>query len=187
MGSMDSEGHLMAKVARKAKTPANKGASRKPGGRRAAGSDVEMIFSSSDPSLPVSLLRTREAVLTHMRPILRAHGVTEQQWRVLRSLNEKTPISKTLLADRSTLLMPSLLRILKDLERVGWLEMPSSTTNARLSDVKLTKEGAAYARKVAASLSARNRIIKGAIGDDKVSRLFQLLGEVEAELSKLSF
>jgi len=184
---MDSEGYLMAKTARKVKAPANKGVSCKPGSRRVAEGDVELIFSSSDPSLPVSLLRTREAVLVHMRPILRAHGVTEQQWRVLRSLNEKFPISKTLLADRSALLMPSLLRILKDLESGGWLETTSSKSNSRLSDVRLTKKGATYARKVAASLSARNRIIKGAIGDDKVSRLFQLLSEVETELSKLSF
>ena len=37
-------------------------------------------------SLPMSLLRAREAVMRHFRPSLRDHGLTEQQWRILRAL-----------------------------------------------------------------------------------------------------
>src|SRR5208283_3623306 len=37
-------------------------------------------------SLPMSLLRAREAVMRHFRPSLRRHGLTEQQWRILRAL-----------------------------------------------------------------------------------------------------
>jgi hypothetical protein len=35
-------------------------------------------------ALPIALLRAREAVMVRFRPILRYHGVTEQQWRVMR-------------------------------------------------------------------------------------------------------
>ena len=37
-------------------------------------------------SLPMSLLRAREAVMRQFRPSLRDHGLTEQQWRILRAL-----------------------------------------------------------------------------------------------------
>ena len=37
-------------------------------------------------SLPMSLLRAREAVMRQFRPSLRNHGLTEQQWRILRAL-----------------------------------------------------------------------------------------------------
>ena len=37
-------------------------------------------------SLPMSLLRAREAVMRQFRPSLREHGLTEQQWRILRAL-----------------------------------------------------------------------------------------------------
>ena len=37
-------------------------------------------------SLPMSLLRAREAVMRQFRPSLRSHGLTEQQWRILRAL-----------------------------------------------------------------------------------------------------
>ena len=41
-----------------------------------------------DRSLPMALLRAREAVMSRFRPLLHAHGVTEQQWRVIRALVE---------------------------------------------------------------------------------------------------
>ena len=39
-------------------------------------------------NLPRLLLEAREAVLAHTRPDLRAHGLSDQQWRVLRVLGE---------------------------------------------------------------------------------------------------
>jgi hypothetical protein len=38
-------------------------------------------------SLPMALLKAREAVMVRFRPSLRAHGLTEQQWRVLRIMS----------------------------------------------------------------------------------------------------
>lgn len=37
-------------------------------------------------NLPLSLLRAREAVLCHFRPILTQFGLTEPQWRIIRAL-----------------------------------------------------------------------------------------------------
>lgn len=139
----------------------------------------------SERSLPVSLLRAREAVMTHMRPILRSHGTTEQQWRVLRALNETSPLDKTSLADRSALLMPSLLRILKDLQRAGLVRMVKLPSNARLSGVVLTAAGADYVKKIAGSLAAMGHVVRTAIGNDVVEELLGLLGKVEARLREL--
>jgi homoprotocatechuate degradation regulator HpaR len=67
-------------------------------------------------SLPMSLLRAREAVMRHFRPSLRDHGLTEQQWRILRALASIDAIEVTELARVAFLLGPSLSRILRDLE-----------------------------------------------------------------------
>jgi homoprotocatechuate degradation regulator HpaR len=139
----------------------------------------------SERSLPVSLLRAREAVMTHMRPILRSHGTTEQQWRVLRALNETVPLDKTSLADRSALLMPSLLRILKDLQRAGLIRLVKSTSNARLSGVALTASGSDHVQEVSGSLAAMGQVVRTAVGADLVEELLDLLGEVEARLREL--
>ncbi|MDO9215991.1 MAG: homoprotocatechuate degradation operon regulator HpaR, partial [Lacisediminimonas sp.] len=37
-------------------------------------------------NLPHLLLQAREALMTRFRPFLNANGITEQQWRIIRSL-----------------------------------------------------------------------------------------------------
>ena len=59
-------------------------------------------------SLPMSLLRAREAVMRQFRPSLRNHGLTEQQWRILRALTAVDEIEGTELAHMALLLGPSL-------------------------------------------------------------------------------
>ena len=138
-----------------------------------------------EKALAVSLLRAREAVMFHMRPVLRTHGTTEQQWRVLRSLNTTDPIDKTSLAQRSMLLMPSLLRILKDLKAEGLIRLVRSPTNRRLSGVILTARGAEYASKVSADIGAKNIIVRKAIGESTVDDLLALLRKLEFQLLTL--
>jgi hypothetical protein len=70
-------------------------------------------------SLPMSLLRAREAVMRQFRPSLRRHDLTEQQWRILRALAAIEAIEVTELARTAFLLGPSLSRILRDLEARG--------------------------------------------------------------------
>lgn len=66
-------------------------------------------------SLPMALLRARDAVMSRFRPLLAAHGVTEQQWRVIRILGESGPLDATELSKRCVILMPSLTRIIRTL------------------------------------------------------------------------
>ena len=67
-----------------------------------------------DRSLPMVLLLAREAVMERFRPMLRDFGVTEQQWRVLRSLEEVGAMDLGDLAESCRLLGPSLTRIVRD-------------------------------------------------------------------------
>src|SRR5215472_5009922 len=68
-------------------------------------------------SLPMALLRAREAVMRLFRPGLRQRRVTEQQWRILRALAHAGPLEISELAETTCLLAPSLSRILPELER----------------------------------------------------------------------
>ncbi len=53
--------------------------------------------------------------MSRFRPLLAAHGVTEQQWRVIRILGESGPLDATELSKRCVILMPSLTRIIRTL------------------------------------------------------------------------
>jgi homoprotocatechuate degradation regulator HpaR len=141
--------------------------------------------ASQERALPVSLLRAREAVMLHMRPILRAHGFTEQQWRVLRSLNAVTPMDKTTLASRATLLMPSLLRIVKDLETLGLLRAVPSQNNRRLTRIILTSKGAATVERGSKDLARMGHVVRDQIGGEDFDELIRLLNLAEARLIQL--
>src|SRR3954467_12736522 len=82
-------------------------------------------------SLPMSLLRAREAVMRQFRPSLRDHGLTEQQWRILRALASVETIEVTELARVAFLLGPSLSRILRDLETRQLIERRTAEADLR--------------------------------------------------------
>jgi len=94
-------------------------------------------------SLPLKLLQAREAVMERFRPHLAAHDVTEQQWRVLRALAEAGEIDASRLADTICLLLPSLSRIIPDLEARGLVERRRAEGDRRTSLISLTKNGRA--------------------------------------------
>lgn len=92
-------------------------------------------------SLPLKLLRAREAVMDRFRPHLAAHDVTEQQWRVLRALAEVGELDASSLAETACLLPPSLSRILHDLEARGLVERRRPDGDRRTSLISLSRTG----------------------------------------------
>jgi homoprotocatechuate degradation regulator HpaR len=136
-------------------------------------------------SLPMALLRTREAVMRLFRPGLRSSGVTEQQWRILRALAHSGPLEITELADATFLLAPSLSRILPDMEKRRLVSRSQVDSDLRRSVVKLEPKGvrlialhAPYSEEIYAEITKR-------FGVEKTARLFELLHELEGSLAGL--
>jgi homoprotocatechuate degradation regulator HpaR len=111
-------------------------------------------------SLPMALLRAREAVMGEFRPNLAENGLSEQQWRVLRALSSVADagsgsgpdglgIGVGELADRTLLLGPSLSRILVKLEEEGLVERTLDENDARRSHITITDDGVDLVRKIA--------------------------------------
>src|SRR6201986_5651230 len=107
----------------------SKASSAKPSGSKADTHRVPMREFSR--SLPMSLLRAREAVMRQFRPSLRNHGLTEQQWRILRALSAVEAIEVTELARVAFLLGPSLSRILRDLEARDLIDRRTAKADLR--------------------------------------------------------
>lgn len=70
-------------------------------------------------NLPRLLLQARESVMTHTRPGLREHGLSDQQWRVLRVLGELGVVETGRVAREAFILGPSLTGVLSRMERDG--------------------------------------------------------------------
>lgn len=97
-------------------------------------------FSSS---LPMMLLRAREAIMRHFRALLRQHEVTEQQWRVLRALSSIDAIETSRLAQKVYLLPPSLSRILRDLDERGLIVRRPDAIDMRVGLITISPAGRA--------------------------------------------
>ena len=134
-------------------------------------------------SLPLKLLSVREAVMERFRPHLHAHGLTEQQWRVLRALAEEVELDVGTLSRRITLLMPSLSRMLPDLERRGLIARRKSSDDARLILARLTEAGQALFATVGRESERVYAEIEARVGRDALDRL---LGDLDAFQDKLA-
>jgi homoprotocatechuate degradation regulator HpaR len=135
-----------------------------------------------DRSLPMSLLRAREAVMDRFRPVLRAHGVTEQQWRVLRALAATGPIDAGGLAEICCLLRPSLTRILRDLLARGLIARHTNAEDQRVSEISITDLGEALIAEVGPHSERQYREIADLLGPADLEHLYALLERLEARL-----
>lgn len=136
-------------------------------------------------SLPMSLLRAREAVMRQFRPSLRRHDLTEQQWRILRALAAIDTIEVTELAHTAFLLGPSLSRILRDLDARGLIERKTAETDLRRGVVSISEKGVKLMALVAPSSEAIYAAITRRYGARKLGELQEMLGALEESLAGL--
>ena len=129
-------------------------------------------------SLPIALLRAREAVMGRFRPLLAERGFTEQQWRVLRVLFENGPLDPTDIAERSVILTPSLTRILKTLEAEGMISRADHPSDKRRFLVSLTDEARRAVTLAAPGSNAVYQEIENLYGKKKLQQLLDMLEEL---------
>lgn len=139
-------------------------------------STLTLGLRSFDRSLPMALMRAREAVMSRFRPILAEHGVTEQQWRVLRALTDsRTPMSVGELAERTYLLGPSLSRMLASMERRDLIVRTLDRDDARRAEVTIASAGAEIVTRIAPESEHVYEQLESSLGFDDLLELHRLL------------
>jgi len=135
-------------------------------------------------NLPRLLLQAREAVMAHTRPGLRQHGLSDQQWRVLRVLGEHADdpegIETGRVAREAYLLGPSLTGVLTRMERDGLIERERSVQDARRTVVRATALGLAKVQALQETIEAHYAWMEQNLGKAKLGQLYALLDEVIA-------
>ncbi|WNJ87932.1 MarR family transcriptional regulator [Bosea sp. 685] len=88
-----------------------------------------------------ALLRAREQIMQHVRPVLWEYELTEQQWRILRALVDGGTCDMGELGRRSQIVPPSLSRTIPNMERRGLVaRVPSGSSPHRIL-VSVTSAG----------------------------------------------
>jgi homoprotocatechuate degradation regulator HpaR len=135
-------------------------------------------------NLPRLLLEAREAVMAHTRPSLRAHGLSDQQWRVLRVLGEHADeaagVETGRVAREAYLLGPSLTGVLTRMERDGLIDRARCPQDARRTVVRATAQGLAKVQALSESIEAHYAWMERELGKTKLTALYELLDGVIA-------
>ncbi len=135
-------------------------------------------------NLPRLLLQAREAVMAHTRPSLREHGLSDQQWRVLRVLGEHAHdpagIETGRVAREAYLLGPSLTGVLSRMERDGLIARERCPQDARRTVVRATALGLEKVRTLSQTIEAHYQWMEQQLGKAKLGQLYALLDELIA-------
>lgn len=138
-------------------------------------------------SLPMALLRAREAVMRLFRRSLQNFGLTEQQWRAMRAIAAHAEIDATRLSGLTFLLAPSLTRILRDLEARNLIARRINPDDGRAALISLTPQGSALIAEIGVDSERIYALIEGRLGRDRMKALMATLAEVEADLAGLEY
>ena len=147
-------------------------------GDAAFGSTSEGMPRQTRRSLPIALLRAREAVMAKFRPMLARHEMNEQQWRVIRILGETGELDATELADRALVLAPSLTRMIKALKTRKLITLRKDKNDGRRILISVTPAAKALIREISPESAAIYRDLEQSFGAREMNQLLDLLEAV---------
>lgn len=133
-------------------------------------------------NLPMLLLRAREKMMERFRPLITAHGLTEQQWRVIRALDESGPLEPRQISDLCTISSPSMAGVLARMEALGLVTKERFAEDQRRVLVSPTKKSQQLVKAVSKELEAHYAALEDAVGRDVVERVYRALDDLLAGL-----
>lgn len=93
-----------------------------------------------DASLPIQLLAAHDAVMGYFRPMLNRFEMTDQQWRVLRTIAARGSVDFRALGEATLIQPASLSRMLDGMESRGWITRTAGR-DRRQRTVTMTETG----------------------------------------------
>ncbi len=129
-------------------------------------------------SLPIALLRAREAVMSEFRPMLARHEINEQQWRVIRMLGEYGELDASALADRALVLAPSLTRMIKTLEKSKLVTRRKDKIDGRRALLSITPKARELINEIAPESAQIYKELEDKFGASKMEQLLDMLEAV---------
>jgi len=126
-------------------------------------------------NLPLLLMQARERVISYFRPILNAHGITEQQWRIVRVLLEVPALEPRQIGELCAISSPSMAGVLERMEQAGYITRRRVEHDQRRVLVSLTPRSRELAASMAVEIDATYRQIEKRLGVDFSAQLHRTL------------
>lgn len=119
------------------------------------------------------LLRARETTMMRFRPILQAHGITEQQWRALRALHDLGELTAAGLASECSILAPSMTRILRRLGEQELVSVTKSPRDQRELKVRISPKGQQVVDEIGPFIEQQYELLKERLQPERLNSLYR--------------
>jgi homoprotocatechuate degradation regulator HpaR len=137
-------------------------------------------------NLPLLLLHARESVIAHFRPVLNEHGVTEQQWRIVRALLEHGPLEPRQIVQLCRISSPSLAGVLARMDELGLVQRQRLEHDQRRVHVTATARSRALAASMAPRVEAVYAAMEARLGADFIQGVYAMLDALVSRLGDVS-
>ena len=126
-------------------------------------------------NLPQRFLKARECLMSHFRPILNHFGLTDQQWRILRALDERESLEPREICHLCQIHSASMTGVLARMEELALIQRSRMEGDQRRVVVRLSPKGDQLVSEMAPLIDQQYQQIEDALGKDKVDELFNAL------------
>lgn len=136
-------------------------------------------------NLPQLFLQARERLMTHFRPLFQHFGLTEQQWRVLRALDEQGELEPWELCEACHFHSSSMAGILARMSEMKLIVRHAVPEDQRRLRIALSASGDRLVRDIAPLIDRQYRHLEQALGE-RIERMAVALEDfIAADLQGL--
>lgn len=137
-------------------------------------------------NLAMLLLQARESVMSAFRPVLKQFSLTEQQWRIIRALNDHpaNEMEAGQIARECCILSPSLTGMLERMERDGLIRRSRPAADQRKVVVSLTAQSKALVKRISPLIDTQYHDLERKVGSQTLGAAYKLLDELIATLPR---
>jgi homoprotocatechuate degradation regulator HpaR len=133
-------------------------------------------------NLPHLLLQSRETLMARFRPVLNQHGLTEQQWRILRVLLDEDGLEPRQLCERCLISSPSIAGVLMRMEEAGLIKRERMSHDQRRVKVTITANTKKLGKRIAPMIEREYQELEKRVGVRQLQQVYDALDTLHKNL-----
>ncbi len=122
--------------------------------------------------------------MSRFRPVLNQHGVTEQQWRILRVLLDEDGLEPRQLCERCLISSPSIAGVLTRMEEAGWIQRERMEHDQRRVKVTVTAATKKLGKSMAPMIEREYVELENKVGVKQLQQVYDALDTLLQHLDR---
>ncbi len=119
------------------------------------------------------------------RPVLNQHGLTEQQWRILRVLLDEDGLEPRQLSERCLISSPSMAGVLMRMEEAGLIKRTRMAHDQRRVTVTVTPATKRLGKRIAPMIEREYQALEKRVGVKQLQQVYDTLDALQKNLGDL--